>query len=103
MNTAIKQNWVTALRSGEYEQTKETFYADGAYCALGVLIDLHNKANPTQAVDLTTVESFPAVVSLWSETTFPTDEKPFCIIYVMEMNDAGRSFSECADFIEANL
>lgn len=30
------KKWVAALRSGEYQKTKEQLYKDGAYCCLGV-------------------------------------------------------------------
>ena len=46
MNAAVKQQWVDALRSGEYFQEVGKYRStDGcAHCVLGVLIDLHSKA-----------------------------------------------------------
>ena len=44
MNAEIKQQWVEALRSGEYKQGKDYLRRDGEYCCLGVLCDLHAQA-----------------------------------------------------------
>ena len=45
MNTKIKQKWVSALRSGEYEQGSEKLYSGRGYWCLGVLCDLYSKEN----------------------------------------------------------
>ena len=45
MNRQIKDKWITALRSGEYNQDSDGGYlktCDG-YCCLGVLCDLYVK------------------------------------------------------------
>lgn len=45
MYPEIKQQWLTALRSGEYTQGKEYLKTStGNYCCLGVLCDLAVKA-----------------------------------------------------------
>jgi hypothetical protein len=36
----VKEKWLTALRSGEYEQTTQSLKNDGRYCCLGVLTDI---------------------------------------------------------------
>jgi hypothetical protein len=43
MKKNIKAAWVKALRSGKYKQGKNALKAEGAYCCLGVLCDLHRK------------------------------------------------------------
>lgn len=45
MNPEIKQKWVNALRSGEYEQGDGKLYSGKGYCCLGVLCDLYSKEN----------------------------------------------------------
>ncbi len=45
MNPEIKQKWVDALRSGEYEQGNGKLYSGQGYCCLGVLCDLYSKEN----------------------------------------------------------
>lgn len=43
MNKDVKDKWVSALRSGEYEQGVGYLCLDGCYCVMGVLVDLYNK------------------------------------------------------------
>lgn len=43
MKPAIKEQWVQALRSGEYPQTRTVLHDDIGFCALGVLADLYCK------------------------------------------------------------
>lgn len=103
MNAEIKEKWIADLRSGSYAQCIEAFKIDNHYDALGILVKQYNEAYPNQAFDIETTESFPSVVSLWAGITPPSFENPISILDVMEMNDAGKSFTELADFIEANL
>lgn len=37
------QKWITALRSGDYEQTTEVLRGDVGFCCLGVACDIHAK------------------------------------------------------------
>jgi len=48
MNQEIKQRWIEALRSGEYQQGKESLYHCGKFCCLGVLTDLYIKEHGLQ-------------------------------------------------------
>lgn len=43
MNPEIKAEWVAALRSGEYRQTKRQLRYGDNFCCLGVLCDLRAK------------------------------------------------------------
>ena len=46
MNSEVKGQWTTALRSGEYEQGNGVLRTiDNTYCCLGVLCELAVKAN----------------------------------------------------------
>jgi hypothetical protein len=45
MNEQVKQQWIEALRSGEYSQTQEQLKDHHGYCCLGVLCDLYSRAN----------------------------------------------------------
>ena len=47
MHAAIKAMWLTALRSGEYEQGQGYLNNDGKFCCLGVLCDLAVKFGAT--------------------------------------------------------
>ena len=47
MNPEIKEEWLAALRSGEYEQGQcQLRTEDNAFCCLGVLSDIMTKKNP---------------------------------------------------------
>jgi hypothetical protein len=43
MRKDIADMWVSALRSGEYAQTKQFLRKGGGFCCLGVLCDLHQR------------------------------------------------------------
>jgi hypothetical protein len=43
MNPEVKQKWVAALRSGEYEQTGHCLRDNNQFCCLGVLCDVFIK------------------------------------------------------------
>lgn len=46
MNPVVKAAWLTALRSGDYDQTTEYLNrVSGGFCCLGVLCDLAERAN----------------------------------------------------------
>ena len=40
MKSEIKERWLTALRSGKYEQSKDALKSPEGYCCLGVLCDV---------------------------------------------------------------
>lgn len=86
MDPELKAKWVKALRSGEYEQARETLRTrrpEGhfAYCCLGVLMDITGEAH----FNYTLIEQLGV-----RNSTF------------IKMNDDDRkSFSEIADYIES--
>ncbi len=49
MNPEIKQQWLQALRSGEYQQARGNLRVDNTFCCLGVLCDLAIKQNVVPA------------------------------------------------------
>lgn len=52
MKADIKQKWVAALRSGEYEQTEGVLRNGNGYCCLGVLCDLYSKETGVEWLDM---------------------------------------------------
>jgi hypothetical protein len=44
MNQQIKQQWIEALRSGEYSQAQEELRVGDSFCCLGVLCDIYSKS-----------------------------------------------------------
>ena len=84
MDAKLKADWVKALRSGEYEQYRGSLYYDQQLCCLGVL--WHISGRPEQLNDL------------WHMHLSGHKD------HLIFMNDdAGKSFSEIADYIEQNL
>jgi hypothetical protein len=118
MNPEIKQKWVAALRSGDYEQGKRRLYEDGLYCYLGVLCDvyrketgdgefrpgLHNSWSFVARHDIDGA-TLPYAVSDWAVISFQGDDVEIAgyTTTLTEHNDSGRTFAEIADAIEAQL
>jgi hypothetical protein len=123
MNQDIKELWVNALRSGDYEQTTEALRTKSGFCCLGVLCDIvsdrlntnwklvthddgfitkltysfGNSDDPLSNVN----EYLPSIVAEYVEL----EPNPSCHtntakIYLTELNDSGSTFSDIADIIE---
>jgi hypothetical protein len=132
MNPQIKQKWLNALRSGEYQQTKGFLRKEDGFCCLGILCDLYGKENNVEW-NLTNnghnykfqeSESYlPSSVMEWSGLsgngkTLSVEQA--CsqlkreLIHVnlggetnlpffSGLNDSGSTFNEIADLIEEHL
>jgi hypothetical protein len=91
MDAELKAKWIGALRSGEYKQGRGKFEHEDKYCCLGVLcvvggikpIDGDGIGNWSFTIDAIGNSGDPHVLA--------------------SMNDEGKSFTEIADYIEANL
>jgi hypothetical protein len=116
MHQKIKAEWVTALRSGEYQQGREQLHSSGGhYCCLGVLCDLYARAH---AVPLDTNlyadegdTELPAIeIVKWAGLKV---NDPVLVIDGSKLNASvhndgspdvrQRTFFEIADAIEAQL
>ena len=117
MDAKVKQAWIQALRGGEYEQARGTLRAQGQFCCLGVLCDLHAKEtgntwrpapNGTQTY-LGEGECLPSAVYRWAGLEgFNPYVKAAQQYALAEYNDgdcglAPHSFEEIADLIEQHL
>lgn len=130
MNPDIKAQWVAALRSGEYTQTKGYLHRtepDGdtpaGYCCLGVLCDIAEKAEVVTGEIIDSglhapkrlryydgdAQTLPGNVVVWSGIG---DENPIVEVYINSLrsetlatlNDShGYTFAQLADVIEAQL
>jgi len=111
MNPQIKQKWVDALRSGEYQQTKGRLHDEDGFCCLGVLCDLYIKENNVEWELVNNgnyyefqykVADLPFSVVEWSgipsHNLMDISERTFA-----ELNDKGFTFNEIADVIEEHL
>lgn len=126
MNQEIKQKWLTALRSGEYEQGRETLRSlDNKFCCMGVLCDLYIKENQAEdkkvdwninpyrkAYSFEECSSLtPNVVLEWAGIDTELDLGPYVphpiegygLSSVGVMNDMSVSFIDIADIIEESV
>jgi hypothetical protein len=110
----LRDEWVKALRSGEYKQTSETLESNGAYCCLGVLCVVAGQDIPHDANDLDSYEFEGDEDD--ADINVVYDMRPFrdeCGLgtspdslqnKLVKLNDdEGYTFAEIADWIEANV
>jgi hypothetical protein len=106
MDTELKQQWLTALRSGEYKQGREFMRCGDAYCALGVLCAISGEIRFTPIV----CDRYPG---LYNSNCKDSDEGASSWVTkqisdeayesISSMNDYGYTFRQIADYIEANI
>ena len=97
---SIKDKWVKALRSGEFNQTDGTLrrdHGDGSvgYCCLGVLREV---VDPN---DQRSKDNEGGLLNSVQLGTYGLDRRAQSKL--ADMNDAGSSFDEIADYIEKRL
>ncbi len=124
MNSQVKEKWIAALRSGEYQQGDGKLRNRDGYCCLGVLCDLYSKEKNTKwefRGDDETIhlpmdywyfdgesEFLPKSVMEWAEIEADCpevaveDEDAGESIYdsIANLNDSGYSFSALSNIIE---
>jgi hypothetical protein len=118
-NQEIMREWVTALRSGNYEQGRGRLRTDNQYCCLGVLCDIavRNGVIPQGALPIRSSDVEQVIYSYGGFTNFmmpPSTVRVWAdlpagqYIYAGELsatklahlNDTGATFAEIADLIE---
>jgi hypothetical protein len=119
MSTQIKQQWVTALRSGEYTQASSNLRTEEGFCCLGVLCDLYSKdtgtewevnhtadAKPIPFYSFVNEGSFlPIAVVNWAglEKSSPEVIALEGEAELAQLNDSGSTFTQIAQLIEDQL
>ena len=114
MNNEIKQRWVSALRSGEYEQCRGLLRRNNQFCCLGVLCDLYGKEKGIEWVSdgndrfvfLGSNDVLPAEVVEWAglpDHNPDIDYPDRYVTCIAGLNDHGADFEEIADVIEVQL
>lgn len=109
MNKQLKEKWIAALRSGEYEQGRNYLRTGtGKYCCLGVLCNLIDPTKWDRDVN-NSLESTPydydGSIGYPSPKTIKVSglDDGYCDI-LTGMNDVSKlSFNQIADWIEENL
>jgi hypothetical protein len=116
MNSQIKQKWIDALKSEEYQQTSSHLHTEQGYCCLGVLCDLYAKEKNNDEVQWDQYDDhyeisgeglvLPGEVREWSglsdNDVFYYDERKMPI-YLAALNDGGMNFNQIAQVIEENI
>ena len=126
MDPEIKNQWVAALRSGNYKQGRDRLYRpathdqDAQYCCLGVLCIIAEKQNvvkwkndeegfidPKNNADFSDA-TLPVVVRDWAGLSecnpeVCVDEESNDSGPIGILNDNGYTFDLLADFIETQL
>jgi hypothetical protein len=115
MNSQIKQQWITALRSNEYEQTTTYLRTTEGFCCLGVLCDLYAKEHKDVDWDvdgddygfLDEIQILPLKVMQWAGLSHTDphyvvadEETGERNITLSMVNDEGSSFEDIAQLIE---
>lgn len=113
MKPEFKKVWVDALRSGEFRQGASALRRiDGGYCCLGVACAVWSRLGLVKGAFEQSMPSgswsfvIPDEESRYGD--LPTSIKAAALIdsttELVSMNDGkGKSFSQIADYIEANL
>lgn len=124
MNPEVKQKWVDALRSGEYEQGKDWLKTKRGFCCLGVLTDIYLKetgvgewtsVSPHDPVGISSYSWDDGIGWRFENVVLPnlvrdwaglSNHMPLVDVEYGEpqpiatVNDSGTSFTEIADMIE---
>jgi len=116
MKKEIKDRWVTALRSGEYQQTKEFLATCDGFCCLGVLCDLyineHDHPSSTRyRIWKNECEFRDTLLGVHENMVLPKEVREWSglsssdgainnVECLTQMNDRGMTFSEIADVID---
>lgn len=90
------RNWINALRSGMFAQTKGVLKDDKGFCCLGVACEI-GLVEAGDCSSLPTDESMWQNMGLSRNPRVVLDGMPF---FVSELNDLDYSFKEIADLLE---
>lgn len=109
----FKEKWISALRSGEFEQNTDGYLQDeeNRYCCLGVACKVANPKLNIEGLCLIDIGNFegdklkkvkvPSILK-GSCTSSEEDFNPV-VETLTTMNDNGKSFKVIANYIEKNL
>ena len=103
MKIVTKEEWIAALRSGEYRQGQRALHnrQDNSFCCLGVLCEISEM--PKNADENFTSYVFPDNAQsflLPSAGLYNYLGLPYYFNSVANMNDNDKSFNEIADWLE---
>ena len=108
LDADTKEQWLLALRSGEYKQGNNWLCKDNKYCCLGVLCELKNelvtqgsmKYNFIHTACIAQQSSMYNVLGMAGDFKGFRIDKKECLA---ALNDNGYTFNEIADIIEQHF
>lgn len=118
MNEQLKERWIHALESGDFQQTQGHLRLGEGYCCLGVLYEIqgHEWIDTGQVVNGRPLYCTDGEFEDETGDRDPRLDVGTCDSagrvgfkvhiarkYLMEMNDEGASFNEIARWIRENL
>lgn len=119
MKADVKEKWVAALRSGNYQQGMRKLRGSHTFCCLGVLCDIAAREGVVEALqsESTSIYRYQAPDGEWSQTSLPNavmdwaglqSNDPLvvaegCGVRLSELNDGGSPFEKIASLIEEHL
>lgn len=125
MKEDIKHQWLEALRSGKYEQGRQSLCVSSRYCCLGVLAEITGHLSPLDEVGYKECRVINKEDGTYEDSeltsdllqTFGLSSDQQCHLIVLNDGQLGchcnqedkcnkcrpRSFLEIADWIEENL
>jgi len=115
MDPVVKEDWVEALRSGEYYQAESFLDSDNGQCCLGVLCDILDE--DWTILEYNTEDSSGNRMDIRGVRVYGSDNYSMpsykllnkvgltdrTALTLATMNDEGATFKEIADYIEAVL
>lgn len=102
MDAKVKELWIEALRSGEFEQGVGQLCFENHYCCLGVLELLACREGVVKQFDGSRAYLSP-VVALWAGFRSTETNPIACGESLGRLNDNGNNFATIADRIEKYL
>lgn len=108
MNAELKATWIAALRSGAYQQCRRLLYDGKGFCCLGVEFHachgFRPPANFSAGADGEDTGCFVLPDDKnWTEILHDDGIGAKTRETLETMNDGGKSFTEIADWIDANI
>lgn len=98
------EEWIAALRSGEYKQTAGTLKDDRGFCCLGVACDISKLDEWREEKYLGASLSLPLKVQFYFGIQGSEGSMSDRDYYALTgMNDCGESFQKIANVIEEEL
>lgn len=105
MDSKIKEAWLKALRSGEYQQGRHRLRnEDDCFCALGVLCDILDPSGWLKSDGGAILFQDYSTMSLSLKMKDYIGLNGIQTDHIMSLNDIdGKSFEDIADYVEEQL